>query len=256
MDKNRRLVIVMSVVLLVAVFLVTRFFASNSNWRNEQGEEKGKDLGEYNLDNKDMPRLDGRELVIVLDAGHGGVDPGKVGVDGQLEKDINLSIVMKLKDALENDSELSAKVILTRTDDSGLYNEDSINKKREDMKNRCEIIEENKPDLVVSIHQNSYHSSSVKGAQVFYYEKSEKGKLLANKIQGHLVTELSNGKKGRVEKANDNYFLILNVKCPAVIVECGFLSNEDEARLLVDEEYQKKITKAIVNGIRDYLQEY
>ena len=255
MGKNRRLVIVMSVVLLVAVSLVTRFFATDNKWGNGRDEE-GKNLGEDNLDNKDMPRLDGRELVIVLDAGHGGVDPGKVGVDGQLEKDINLSIVMKLKDALENDSELSAKVILTRTDDSGLYNEDSINKKREDMKNRCEIIEENKPDLVVSIHQNSYHSSSVKGAQVFYYEKSEKGKLLANKIQGHLVTELSNGKKGRVEKANDNYFLILNVKCPAVIVECGFLSNEDEARLLVDEEYQKKITKAIVNGIRDYLQEY
>jgi N-acetylmuramoyl-L-alanine amidase len=255
MDKNRRLVIVMSVVLLVSVSLVTRFFATDNKWGNGRDEE-GKNLGEDNLDNNDMPGLGNREIVIVLDAGHGGVDPGKVGVDGQLEKDINLSIVMKLKEALESDSELGAKVILTRTDDSGLYSEDSTNKKREDMKNRCEIIEDSKPDLVVSIHQNSYHSSSVKGAQVFYYEKSEKGKLLANKIQGHLVTELSNGKKGRVEKANDNYFLILNVKCPAVIVECGFLSNEDEARLLVDEEYQKKITKAIVNGIRDYLQEY
>ena len=91
---------------------------------------------------------------------------------------------------------------------------------------------------------------------MFYYEKSEKGKALANKIQTRLVESLSEGKKGRVEKANDNYYLILNVKCPAVIVECGFLSNEDEARLLGDDEYQKKITKAIIEGIRDYLQQY
>lgn len=247
MDKNKRLIIIMSVVLLAAVFSVTRFFASDNKRQNGEKNKMSEDSALAKEKNG---------VVIVLDAGHGGRDPGKVGVDGQLEKDINLEIVMKLQEALENDTELKARVILTRSDDMGYYEEDTVNKKSADMKKRCEIIEKTSPDLVVSIHQNSYHSSSVKGAQVFYYEKSDKGKVLANKIQTQLVLALSGGNKGRVEKANDNYYLIMNVKCPAVIVECGFLSNQEEARLLEDDEYQKKITKAIVDGIRDYLQEY
>ena len=251
MEMSRRLVMIMSAVLLVAVFSVTRFFSSGDVGRKRYDENETDSLGKDNMES-----IDERELVIVLDAGHGGRDPGKVGVDGQLEKDINLSIVIKLKEALEKDSEIKTKVIMTRTDDAGFYNEDTPNKKREDMEKRCEIIEANKADLVVSIHQNSYHSSSVKGAQVFYYEKSEKGKVLANKIQGHLVKGLSGGGKGRVEKANDNYYLIMNVNSPAVIVECGFLSNPEESKLLTDESYQDKIVKAIVEGIRDYLQQY
>lgn len=247
MDKNKRLIIIMSVVLLVTVFAVSRFFASDNKKHNKEGSKVGEE---------DASKEDKDRLVIVLDAGHGGRDPGKVGVDGQLEKDINLEIVMKLKEELESDRELKVKVVLTRSDDTGYYDDDTANKKSADMKKRCEIIEEASPQLVVSIHQNSYHSSSVKGAQVFYYEKSDKGKVLANKIQSQLVASLSEGNKGRVEKANDNYFLIMNVKCPAVIVECGFLSNEAEARLLEDEEYQKKIAKAIKDGIRDYLQQY
>ena len=246
MDKNKRLIIIMSVVLLATVFSVTRFFASSKKTQDEKSPKMSEDAREEEKDS----------LVIVLDAGHGGRDPGKVGVDGQLEKDINLEIVMKLKEALEKDTELGVKVVLTRSDDMGHYDKDTANKKSADMKKRCEIIEDASPDFVVSIHQNSYHSSSVKGAQVFYYKKSDKGKLLANKIQTQLVASLSEGNKGRVEKANDNYYLIMNVKCPAVIVECGFLSNEEEAKLLEDDEYQKKITKAIVDGIRDYLQEY
>lgn len=246
MDKNKRLIIIMSVVLLATVFSVTRFFATSKKTQDVKNPKMPEEAREEEKDS----------LVIVLDAGHGGRDPGKVGVDGQLEKDINLEIVLKLKEALEKDTELNVKVVLTRSDDMGHYDKDTANKKSADMEKRCEIIEDASPDFVVSIHQNSYHSSSVKGAQVFYYEKSDKGKLLANKIQTQLVVSLSEGNKGRVEKANDNYYLIMNVKCPAVIVECGFLSNEEEAKLLEDDEYQKKITKAIVDGIRDYLQEY
>ena len=246
MNKNKKLIIVMSVVLLIAVYAVTRFFESGNN---DKDKKDGLEHNDYIDDDKES-------LIIALDAGHGGRDPGKVGVEGQLEKDINLEIVLRLKEELEKDNELNAKVVLTRSDDTGYYDEDTVNKKSADMKKRCEIIEEAKADIVVSIHQNSYHSSSVKGAQVFYYEKSEKGKLLANKIQARLVLSLSEENKGRVEKANDNYYLIMNVKCPAIIVECGFLSNMDEARLLENEEYQKKITKAIIEGIRDYLQQY
>ena len=246
MDKNKRLMIIMSVVLLAAVFSVTRFFGLVNKDKKTNKQHSSQDEKSNKENNKE-------EIVIVLDAGHGGIDPGKVGVNGQLEKDINLQIVLKLKEVLEKDETLKATVVLTRSDDTGNYKESDTHKKRADMKKRIEIVEEASPDLLISIHQNSYISSNVKGAQVFYYEKSEKGKTLANKIQGCLVKELADENKGRVEKANDNYFLITNVECPAVIVECGFLSNEDEAKLLSDDTYQDKIAKTIVDGIREYL---
>ena len=252
MDKNKRLILIMSVVLLISVFAVTRFFGYTIKDKTKNEMYSGED--EKNIN--DNVKNDSEKLVIVLDAGHGGIDPGKVGVNGQLEKDINLQIVLKLKDMLEADKELKATVILTRSDDLGHYKDTDSNKKRADMKKRIEIVEEATPDMLISIHQNSYLSSNVRGAQVFYYEKSEKGKLLAGKIQGCLVRELAEENKGRVEKANDNYFLITNVTCPAVIVECGFLSNEEEAKLLTDSAYQDKIAKTIVDGIREYLQEY
>lgn len=251
MDKSKKLIIVMSVVLLITVYAVTRFFGL----LNKDGLESHEKYGDKQENDKTAEDMEGK-VTIVLDAGHGGVDPGKVGVNGLLEKDINLQIVMKLKEALEKDETIGAKVVLTRDEDMGHYDENDSNKKRADMNKRCEIINEVSPDLVISIHQNSYHSSAVKGAQVFYYEKSEKGKALANKIQGSLVRELAGENKGRVEKANDSYYLILNVKCPAVIVECGFLSNESESKLLGDSEYQDKITKAIIDGIKEYLQQY
>ena len=108
-------------------------------------------------------------------------------------------------------------------------------------------------DILVSIHQNSYHSSSVKGAQVFYYEKSKEGRRLATNIQSELVSKLVKDGKGRVEKANDNYYILLNVGCPAVIVECGFLSNTEEAAKLASEEYQRMVAEAIADGIVSYL---
>lgn len=246
---GKSLIVIMSLVLLVSVFAVSKFFSTN------ESSDKSISRSKINLDSEKDEKDDGK-MVIVLDAGHGGIDPGKVGIGGQLEKDINLQIVLKLKEILEKDKEINTKVVLTRTDDTGHYTESDSNKKKADMKKRCEIIEKSSPELVVSIHQNSYHSSSVKGAQVFYYEDSENGKKLANKIQQSLVKELLEGNKGRVEKANDNYYLIMNVKCPAVIVECGFLSNETEAKLLEDDVYQEKIAKGIADGIREYLQEY
>lgn len=118
--------------------------------------------------------------VVVIDAGHGGTDPGKVGVDGSLEKDINLAIAERLKTYLQQDD---VKVIMTRETDMGLYSETDSRKKMADMKKRCEIIEESGADLVVSIHQNSYHEESVSGGQVFYYRDSSKGKALAAILQ-------------------------------------------------------------------------
>ena len=187
--------------------------------------------------------------VVVIDAGHGGTDPGKVGVDGSLEKDINLAIADRLKTYLQQDD---VKVIMTRETDMGLYSETDSRKKMADMKKRCEIIEESGADLVVSIHQNSYHEESVSGGQVFYYRDSSKGKALAAILQDRFDYVLVEQNR-RLPKANANYYLLLHVKCPIVIVECGFLSNRREAALLNSGEYQDKLAYTIHMGIMEYL---
>ena len=187
--------------------------------------------------------------VVVVDAGHGGTDPGKVGVDGSLEKDINLAVAERLKTYLEQDD---VKVIMTREADTGLYSETDSRKKMADMKKRCEIIEESGADLVVSIHQNSYHEEPVSGGQVFYYRDSSKGKALAEILQDRFDYVLGDQNR-RLPKANGNYYLLLHVKCPIVIVECGFLSNRKEAALLNSGEYQDKLAYTIHMGIMEYL---
>lgn len=186
--------------------------------------------------------LNSKEYVIVLDAGHGGMDPGKVGINNALEKDINLAIAKKLKPLLEADG---AVVIMTRTEDVGLYQETSGNKKREDMKNRCQLVADAKADLVISVHQNSYPEEYVKGAQVFYYKDSEKGKKLAELVQKQFEGT-------RMAKSNDSYYLLLHTACPIIIVECGFLSNWEEAEKLITTEYQEKMAQAIAAGVKEY----
>lgn len=256
MVEKNKLIGVMSVVLLCAVFIVSTLFSAcnESNSDKKSGEQSAGENGDSG-DNEEEPV--NYDYTVVLDAGHGGIDPGKVGVDGSLEKDINLQIVMKLKEILESDKEINKgmniKVILTRSDDNGHYSESDSNKKVADMRARCQIVEEADADILVSIHQNSYHSASVKGAQVFYYEKSEKGLALASIIQKKLVAALEEDGKGRVEKSNDNYYILLNVSCPAVIVECGFLSNPEEAAKLGSEEYQEMVAKAVAEGVVEYL---
>lgn len=192
----------------------------------------------------------GRERpVVVLDAGHGGSDPGKIGVDGSLEKDINLKITEKVKAYLEASD---VTVVLTRDGDNGLYTEKDSRKKMADMNRRCEIINETSPALTVSIHQNSYHQEEISGGQVFYYKNSEKGKKLAEILQKRFDYVLGD-KNRRLAKSNDNYFLLLHVKTPIVIVECGFLSNWNEAALLNSEEYQDRLAWTIHMGIMEYL---
>ena len=176
---------------------------------------------------------------IVIDAGHGGDDPGKIGINNALEKDINLSIAEKLKALLESQD---YQVVMTRTTSEGLYQPGSKNMKVEDMRRRCEIITEAMPVFTVSIHQNSYPEEYVNGAQVFYYKQSKEGEALAKKIQSR-------------EKANDSYYLLKKTPTPTVIVECGFLSNWNEAEKLCTDEYQNQVAWAIHMGIMQYLNE-
>lgn len=186
---------------------------------------------------------------VVIDAGHGGADPGKVSVDGSLEKDINLQIALKLQKFLEMQD---VDVVLTRDSDAGLYDESASNKKVQDMKNRVGIIEERQPALTVSIHQNSYHEEYVHGAQAFYYANSEKSKELAERIQQVMALELDKD-NARQAKANDSYYLLKKTSTPIVIVECGFLSNYEEAQKLASELYQEKVAWAIHLAIMQQL---
>ena len=188
---------------------------------------------------------------VVIDAGHGGDDPGKVGINGANEKDVNLEIARLVKQYLEMSD---VEVVMTRESDEGLNDADAPNKKVQDMKRRIALIEEEAPALTVSIHQNSYPEEYVHGAQVFYYTGSAQGQRLAEGIQRRLV-ESADPENKRQVKANDSYYLLKKTGVPIVIVECGFLSNSAEAEKLCTTEYQQRVAWAIHMGLLEYLNE-
>lgn len=190
----------------------------------------------------------GSKETIVIDPGHGGFDPGKVGVNNSLEKNINLEIAKLVKHELEQSGYV---VYMTREEDIALCRGDEKSKKMTDMKKRVEMIEKWSPRLSISIHQNSF-SAQTKGAQVFYYSSSEEGKKLAKEIQDEIRNAIGDNNR-RVEKANDSYYMLKKVHSPFVIVECGFLSNPQEEALLQDLTYQKKIARGICEGVENFL---
>lgn len=191
------------------------------------------------------------KISVVVDAGHGGVDPGKIGVNDAKEKEINLAIAKFLREALED---RGVSVVMTRETDDGLYGQYASNKKREDMQKRCAVIKDAGTAIAVSIHQNSYHQGGESGCQVFYYEGSKEGERLAACIQ-KTMTERLNPPKERQAKPNDSYYMLRHTTAPTVIVECGFLSNWEEAQRLVTEDYQKQVADAVCAGIMEYLKE-
>lgn len=220
--QDRILKLIMAGIMLLSMFVVAREGAVYVN--SMQAVSKGAETGKQ------------EKWCVVIDAGHGGFDPGKIGINGALEKDVNLQIAEKLQKFLEA---ADVRVVMTRKDGNGLYDEGSSNKKVQDMKRRLAIIEEADPDLVVSIHQNSYHEEYVKGAQVFYYETGEKSKYLAEMMQERL--HLLDQKNKRQAKGNNSYYLLKKTKKPIVIAECGFLSNQEEAAKLVTPLYQERL---------------
>ncbi len=194
----------------------------------------------------------GKIYTVVVDAGHGGFDSGKVGIDGTLEKDLNLKISKKLEKLLQA---ADIQVIMTRTDDHSLSNQGTTGQKAQDMKNRAACMNEANADCIVSIHQNSYPDEAIKGAQVFYYHGSDHGKSLAATLQKQLIQKVDPSNH-RSEKANDSYYLLKKSTAPIVIVECGFLSNWEESKKLADDTYQQKLAWAIHLGILQYLNTY
>ena len=207
----------------------------------------GRNGGVREAASKQANHTDSR--LVIIDAGHGGDDPGKIGVDGVQEKDLNLKMALALRDLLEQQD---VEVLMTREDAGGLYDERTSNKKVQDMRRRCELINREKPACVISFHQNSYHEESIHGAQVFYYKTSKESGELAKILQKELarVVEPTNHRQA---KANDTYYLLKKTEAPTVIVECGFLSNWDECAKLQNEEYQAKLVWAIQMGVLKYL---
>lgn len=224
---KQRLELVMSVVILVCACILAKTSAVYVTGRQV---EKQKDC-------------------IVVDVGHGGFDSGKIGVNGELEKDINLQIALKLKKTLEDEG---MTVVMTREDDKGLYDESASNKKAQDLQRRCDLINDQKPLMTISIHQNSYTSPEIKGAQVFYYTTSSESQKLAEILQKTLIEQVDT-ENHREAKANDSYYLLKRTDSVIVIVECGFLSNPQEAEKLSNEDYQQKMVNAICKGINRYL---
>lgn len=188
------------------------------------------------------------EKVIVIDAGHGGIDAGVYGVEtGAKESDINLAIAKKLKSYF---SGAGFKAVLTRSDNGGLYGISTKGFKMRDMKKRKQIIEENKADMVISIHQNSCPIPSRRGGTAFFDKSSECGKALAQSIQTAL-NAMEECPRENAALAGD-YFMLKCTENPSVIVECGFLTNAEDDRLLSTDEYRDKLAYAIFKGAVAY----
>lgn len=192
------------------------------------------------------------QRTIIIDAGHGGFDGGAVANDGTPEKDINLEIAMKLSEFLRLHG---YEVIMTRTEDTGTESDSSASiaeRKKSDMKERLRIINENEDAVFVSIHLNKFTTSSAVGAQVFYSTNHPDSKELGQSVQQTVKTLLQPENERTIKKGTKSTYLLYNAKIPAVIVECGFLSNNRELELLKTEEYQSKMAFAVFCGIIDY----
>lgn len=187
--------------------------------------------------------------VIIIDPGHGGFDPGKPGINGLDEKHLNLDIALLLRNYLERSG---AIVMMTRTTDDDVDGMDGVKHKSKDMVERKKISADG--DILISIHQNSFTQPSVHGAQAFYNNQSEQGKLLAKSIQDHikLYTDPTNKRQA---KSNTNYYVLKATQIPAVIVECGFLTNPEEEKKLNSEDYQDLMARGIYMGIIRYYEQ-
>lgn len=233
---NARLEIFMSIILLISVTAI----ACNMD---KVAEKESESITEKKV------KLNGK--VVVIDPGHGGDDPGKVGVNGAKEKDVNLAISKALQNVLQ---ENGFQVVMTRSEDV-ILNEGAKFSKVGDLNARCKTINDtyaaNQECVLVSIHQNSFTSESVHGAQCFYYQRSENSKNLAEIVQNQLNAKI-NTEKAKKAKPNDSYYMLINSKCAGIIIECGFLSNNEEAAKLITSEYQNNLAEIIKDSLKEY----
>ncbi|MBR4910984.1 MAG: N-acetylmuramoyl-L-alanine amidase [Clostridia bacterium] len=189
---------------------------------------------------------------VILDPGHGGFDGGASSADGTLEKDINLLIALKLKDFLVFSG---YDVVMTRTEDTGTEDNSEAaiaSRKKSDLKNRLSLMQNAVDAIYVSIHLNKFTTSAASGTQVFYTPNFESAKALGECIQKSVVSLLQPENRRVIKRGTDSTYLLKNATVPAVIVECGFLSNKGDLEKLKDESYQSKLAFCIASGINEY----
>lgn len=192
------------------------------------------------------------EQVIVIDAGHGDFDPGKVASDGTLEKDLNLSIALKLYDIFKSNG---YAVVMTRTGDATLAASDAksvAEKKKTDTHNRTKLTDSFVDSVMISIHQNSFSDSSQHGTQLFYGALNPESELLAEAVMCSVVNAVQPENTRPLKKGTKSIYILVNTKAPTVLVECGFMTNGAELELLKDESYQRRIAYSIYLGYLDY----
>lgn len=200
-------------------------------------------------DIKEVDLMPGHNYTIVIDAGHGGSDPGSIGYKTKVkESDLNLKLAKMLKQKLES---AGINIVMTRTNDNAMLEGKGKKWKKEDMKLRKELIKSVRPNMVISIHQNSYTNHKLRGSQVFYDNHSEISKQIADFIQNEFKENLDKSIKA---SSPGDYFMLKCTYAPSVLVECGFLSNEEDEKLLLTEDYQTKIIDCIYKGIIKFLQ--
>lgn len=191
--------------------------------------------------------------IIVLDAGHGGFDGGCTSAEGIPEKGINLNILLKLRDMLEISG---YKVHVTRDEDISIHDkgiEGLANQKSSDMDNRLEIFNSDPNAICISIHQNQFNDPKYSGAQMFYSGATSGSEDLARSLQKRFVDMIQPDNKREIKECGKELFLCYYSENPTVMVECGFLSNPDEAALLATDDYQSKVAFTIYSGICDYV---
>ena len=189
----------------------------------------------------------------IIDAGHGGIDGGAIGADGTPEKDIDLQISLYLNEILRS---YGFNTVMIREDDRSVHS-DSAKTVREikvsDIHNRMSVMENTDNCIFISIHQNSYNSSKYWGTQVFYSPNTQESKLLADEIQQSVVSLLQSNNERQIKECGKSVYLLYYAKKPAVLVECGFITNYSDLELLKNEEYQRKMAFSVANGILNYV---
>lgn len=192
---------------------------------------------------------------VIIDAGHGGFDGGATAGDGTVEKDINLQIALKTARLLRFNG---FDVIMTRSEDTGTEDDESeviAKRKKSDLSNRLQIMKDNPDAVFVSIHLNKFTTSAANGAQVFYTKNFKEAFCLAQSLQQSIKTLLQPQNDRVVKQGTSSTFLLKNAVVPAVIVECGFLSNKAELEKLKSEDYQSQMAFAVACGITDYFKQ-
>ena len=247
MKTTARFISLLSVLVLFAAISLTAFLCLSLN--QGKGDAKKEEAPQTEEPSAALP-------TVVIDAGHGGEDGGAIGKNGAYEKDVNLAIALKLKEKLDA---AGIPCVLTRSTDILLYDRNADyegKKKKLDLSARKEFAEKYENAVFISIHQNSYPKEQYSGFQVYFSPNDPSSRELAISLEKSVRDSLQPSNRRTSKEADSSIYLLDKLRCPAVLVECGFLSNPEECDRLCDEEYQNKLCEAISESIANFVKKY